>query len=561
MHWAAPISGSSSVPVATGARARTTARLNSTISSYVTDGRVVGPQLLAQVLAVVEGEDRERAARRRAGVEPAAGAERVGRRRTPARSRRPQPEDPAGVVAVDLAQDVVGQADAVDLPAALARARRRCRSRTTRRTSRGTGSGSRRRPGRAPCPRRTGSGRRSAGRTPGSCTAGGRARRAARRCRRRGSGCASSSRPTSAEVLRGAADVGADERRPRMARRRAARTPPAARRTAGSPGASGSSAGRVGQKCQSGWACSSSQRSFVGVERLEERDRVGDVDDDREVQLGGGRPERVEARVVDGDEAAVRVARPQPEQLPDLEPARAPRGRVAQPRRLGLAERRVGRPAVVVEPGEDGDPIRTRRPASARSRPRAPRPGRRRGRRSSRRRTRRASRSARPASGSPSRRRTATRGGCARRRPGTAAGRTSWAGTRSDDRGRKSASRRSSRRSSGSRMTTWPRWRGASGSQPRVRARLEGERMAGWRSSGRRADGCRPAADQAHLAGASLPPRSRRRRSATSSRPETRGLLDDARPPRRRPAPPTRPTTSIPGSQTEIGPWRNSSGS
>ena len=69
MHWAAPISGSSSVPVAIGARARTTARLNSTISSYVTDGRVVGPQLLAQVLAMVEREDREGAAGRGAGLE------------------------------------------------------------------------------------------------------------------------------------------------------------------------------------------------------------------------------------------------------------------------------------------------------------------------------------------------------------------------------------------------------------------------------------------------------------------------------------------------------------
>ena len=76
----------------------------------------------------------------------------------------------------------------------------------------------------------------------------------------------------------------------------------------------------------------------VRIERLEERDRVGDVDDDREAQVGGGRPERVEPRVVDVDEAAVGVARPQPEQLPDLEPARPARRGVPQPSRLGLAE-------------------------------------------------------------------------------------------------------------------------------------------------------------------------------------------------------------------------------
>ena len=46
MHWAAPISGSSSVPVATGARDRTTARLNATISSYVADAGSSGRSAL-----------------------------------------------------------------------------------------------------------------------------------------------------------------------------------------------------------------------------------------------------------------------------------------------------------------------------------------------------------------------------------------------------------------------------------------------------------------------------------------------------------------------------------
>src|SRR6476469_6605034 len=98
----------------------------------------------------------------------------------------------------------------------------------------------------------------------------------------------------------------------------------------------------------------------VRIERLEERDRIGDVDDDREAQVGGGRPKGVEPRVVDVDEATVSVARPQPEQLPDLEPSRSPRGGVPQPSRLGLAEGQVRGPTVVVEPREDGDAIRIR---------------------------------------------------------------------------------------------------------------------------------------------------------------------------------------------------------
>ena len=44
----------------------------------------------------------------------------------------------------------------------------------------------------------------------------------------------------------------------------------------------------------------------------------------------------------------------------------------------------------------------------------------------------------------------------------------------------------------GSMMTTWPRWRGASGSQPRVRASVSASAWAGWRRSGRRAAGWSP---------------------------------------------------------------------
>ena len=157
------------------------------------------------------------------------------------------------------------------------------------------------------------------------------------------------------------------------------------------------------------------------VERLEERHRIGDVDDDRDPELRGGRPQRVEPRVVDGDQPAVRVACAKPERLPDLEPAgaagdgvpqRAPppsrRTRHRSPSRRSRGRRRRSR--------DRGRPT-----AIGRSRPRAPRPGRRRGRRSPRRRTRRGWRPARPRTGPPTRRRTRRRGGCGRRPPGTSA--------------------------------------------------------------------------------------------------------------------------------------------
>jgi hypothetical protein len=93
------------------------------------------------------------------------------------------------------------------------------------------------------------------------------------------------------------------------------------------------------------------------VERLEERDGVGDVDEDRQRQLRGSRPQRIEAGVVDGDEAALRVPGPKPQALPDLEPACPASGRVAERSSLRLAEVRIGRPRVVVEAGEHGDAI------------------------------------------------------------------------------------------------------------------------------------------------------------------------------------------------------------
>ncbi len=77
MHWAAPISGSRRDPVAYGASARITARLNSTISCVGHRSRGVRPELLAQILAVIQREHGEGAARRGAGLQPASRAEQV----------------------------------------------------------------------------------------------------------------------------------------------------------------------------------------------------------------------------------------------------------------------------------------------------------------------------------------------------------------------------------------------------------------------------------------------------------------------------------------------------
>ena len=55
--------------------ARTTARLNVTISPVVTESGIVRTQFVAQVLSVIEREHRERAPRRGASLEPADGAE------------------------------------------------------------------------------------------------------------------------------------------------------------------------------------------------------------------------------------------------------------------------------------------------------------------------------------------------------------------------------------------------------------------------------------------------------------------------------------------------------
>jgi hypothetical protein len=67
--------------------------------------------------------------------------------------------------------------------------------------------------------------------------------------------------------------------------------------------------------------------ALVGrVERIEEGDRVGDVDQHRQVQLAGSRPQRVESRIVHRHQRAVLIAHMQAEWLPDLQPLGATRG-------------------------------------------------------------------------------------------------------------------------------------------------------------------------------------------------------------------------------------------
>ena len=99
---------------------------------------------------------------------------------------------------------------------------------------------------------------------------------------------------------------------------------------------------------------------------------------------------------------------------------------------------------VVVEAGEDGDPVRVGDLPALDLQSTGPRPGRRRGRRASPRPTRRGSRSARPERASPIRHRTRSPRWLWASTTGNFGRRTSWTGTRSDDRGRKSARRRSS---------------------------------------------------------------------------------------------------------------------
>ena len=71
--------------------------------------------------------------------------------------------------------------------------------------------------------------------------------------------------------------------------------------------------------------------AFVGrVERVEKGDRIGDVDQHRDAEFAGGRPQRIEAGVVDGDQRPMLIADVQPERFPDFQPVRAARDLLAK---------------------------------------------------------------------------------------------------------------------------------------------------------------------------------------------------------------------------------------
>ncbi len=164
-------------------------------------------------------------------------------------------------------------------------------------------------------------------------------------------GCPLEDRAHPPEVLRRTPDVGADEHRRRMAhhdplqrvdqlveRREAVEV-----RAAGGPGRPEVPVGMLVELLPA---------LVRGIERLEERDRVRDMDRHRHPELPRRRPQGIQARVVDRDQPSARVPGPKPEELPHLEAAGTGGDAVAEARRLGLAERRVLRPAVVVEARE-----------------------------------------------------------------------------------------------------------------------------------------------------------------------------------------------------------------
>ena len=151
------------------------------------------------------------------------------------------------------------------------------------------------------------------------------------------------------EILGGTADVGADERGPRVG----AEEPVEGRQQSSKRGHARviGPVVRPGRpEVPVGMLVELLPALVRRIERLEECDRVRDMDHDRQAELGRGRPERVEPGVVDRHEPAVGVAGAQPERLPDLEATRPARGGVAEPGRLGLPEAGVACPAVESSP-------------------------------------------------------------------------------------------------------------------------------------------------------------------------------------------------------------------
>ena len=225
---------------------------------------------------------------------------------------------------------------------------------------------------------------------------------------------------------------------------RATRRPKAASSSSngGKPGASGSSAGRVGQKCQSGCSRSSSQRSFVASSGS--KNATGSA-----MWMTTGRPSSAAvAHSGSSRGSSTGTSRP-PGRSPAGRAASRPsgRGRPARRRRAAVETRSHRTPDRRPTSRSRGRRTRRRAPArasaSGRSRARGRRPGRRRGPRSPR---------------SPASSRTASSSAGDRSGQSPANGEPRWlwasmtgnrgrptgcAGTRSIDRGRKSASRRS----------------------------------------------------------------------------------------------------------------------
>ena len=93
------------------------------------------------------------------------------------------------------------------------------------------------------------------------------------------------------------------------------------------------------------------------VERLEEGGGISDVDDHREVELRGRRPQRIEPLVINGDETSVGVAGSEPQRFPDLEAvSSAPCGVLKAPR-FCLPECWISCPSFVVWPCKDHNSV------------------------------------------------------------------------------------------------------------------------------------------------------------------------------------------------------------
>ncbi len=155
------------------------------------------------------------------------------------------------------------------------------------------------------------------------------------------------------QVLGIAADMGADECRLRMALHQV-RQP-----------------GHDGHERRVGWTgempVGVSEQGLIMlvvlVYRVEKCHRVGDVDGHRQVELGGGFPQGVQAVVVHGDQLTVLVLHLQAEAFPDLEAFGAARCLLAQATSSPFSETvAMFRPGCPIHPAEDAETFWGQRP-------------------------------------------------------------------------------------------------------------------------------------------------------------------------------------------------------